>query len=265
MTELIHAELSYAVRGVMIHVYNALGPMLKEDYYEQAIAIGLDKCNIRCETQKSFDVCYESQQVGLYFVDVWVEHGQLLLELKVSPTIMPLHRAQAISYLKVTNADVALVANFGGASLQIERFPNFVRDRQAVFEWRPAPAMGNWLYPDLTDTVLRSCHRVHFTLGPGFLHQIYRRAVMIELQRSHLNFTYIKELPVNYEGEILGQQEARLIVVEDKIVVAVYALGVPDEALIERLRARLRQLGLPLGLLVNFHDARLSVSPVRVK
>jgi GxxExxY protein len=79
MTDLIHAELSYAVRGAMFHVYNSLGPMLKENYYEQAIAIGLEKRGIRCETQKSFDVLYESQRVGLYFVDVWVEHGKLLL------------------------------------------------------------------------------------------------------------------------------------------------------------------------------------------
>ena len=106
---------------------------------------------------------------------------------------------------------------------------------------------------------------MHFKLGPGFLHQVYRRAVMIELQQSGLNFFYLKELPVRYEGELLGQQEARLIVVENKVVLAVYALGVSDEALSERLKARLHQLGLAFGLLVNFHDSRLSISPVRVK
>ena len=264
MTELLHAELSYAVRGVMFHVYNSLGPLLKESFYEQAIVIGLEKRGLHCATQKSFEVYYESQQVGLYFVDVWVEHGKLLLELKVAPDIQPLHRAQAISYLKVTNADLALVANFGGASLQIERFPNFVRDRQAVFNWQPEAAAAQWLYPELTDIILRSCHRIHFTLGPGFLQQIYRRAAMIELQRSGLNFVYLKELPVNYEGELLGQQEARLIVVENKVVLAVYALSLPDETLGERLKARLRQLGLCVGLLVNFHDTRLSALPVRI-
>jgi GxxExxY protein len=265
MTELLHAELSYAVRGVMFHVYNSLGPLLKEKFYEQAIAIGLEKRGIRCATQKSFDVFYEAQQVGLYFVDVWVEDGKLLLELKVAPEIQPLHRAQAISYLKVTNADLAFVANFGGASVHIERFPNFVRDRQAVFEWQSEPAPAQWLHPELTDAILCGCHRVHFTLGPGFLHQVYRRAVMIELRRSGLNFTYLKELPVNYEGELLGQQEARLIIVENKVVLAVYALSMPDETLTERLKARLRQLTIPFGLLVNFHDSRLAVAPVRIK
>ena len=56
MTDLIHAELSYAVRGVLSNVYNSLGPMLKEEFYERAIAIGLDKRGIRCETQKQFEL-----------------------------------------------------------------------------------------------------------------------------------------------------------------------------------------------------------------
>jgi hypothetical protein len=42
MTQLVHPELSYAVRGVLLHVYNTLGPILKEEYYVDAIAIGLN-------------------------------------------------------------------------------------------------------------------------------------------------------------------------------------------------------------------------------
>lgn len=265
MTALIHSDLSYAVRGVMFHVYNSLGPLLKEDYYEQAIAIGLEKRSLRCETQKSFDVIYEGEQVGMYFVDVWIEDGKVLPELKVAPSIDPVHRAQAISYLKVTNADLALVCNFGAASLEIERFPNFIRDKQPAFEWQSEPCDAGWLYPDLTDAILRACHRVHCVLGPGFLHQVYRRAAMVEMRRSGLNYQYIKELPVEYENQLLGYQDARLILVEGKILLATYALGHSDSTLAERLKARLRQLGVTLGLLANFHDTKLRVTPVRVK
>jgi len=49
------------------------------------------------------------------------------------------------------------------------------------------------LYPDLTDAIHRACHRVHFMLGPGFLHQVYRRARLIELRRSNLNYEYLKK------------------------------------------------------------------------
>lgn len=265
MTQLIHPELSYAVRGVLLDVYNSLGPMLKEKFYEQAVAIGLDKRGIRCETQKQFEVYYEGQQIGFYFVDVWIEDGKILLELKVAPQIEPFHRGQAIAYLKVTNADLAIVANFGGSSLQDERLPNFVRDRHVDFSWQPQPPAEDWLYPDLTEQLLRACQRVHFVLGPGFLHQVYRRATLVELRRSQLNYQYIKHLPVEYDGHVLGEQEARLILVEGKTLLAVYALRDADESLAGQLKARLRRLDVRLGLLANFHDTRLSVTPVRLR
>ena len=75
MVQLIHPELSYAVRGVLLHVYNSLGPMLKEEFYEQAIAIGLEKRGIAVETEKAFEVYYAGERVGLYRVDVWIRNG----------------------------------------------------------------------------------------------------------------------------------------------------------------------------------------------
>ncbi len=265
MTQLIHPELSYAVRGVLLNVYNALGPMLKEEFYEQAIAIGLEKRGIHCDTQKTFEVYYEDERVGLYYVDVWIEDGKILLELKVGPRIESLHRGQAISYLKVTNADLAIVANYDGPSLEDERLPNFVRDKQPGFDWQPQPFDAAWLYPDLTDAILRACHRVHFVLGPGFLHQVYRRAVMVELRRRQLNYIYIKHLPIEYEGHVLGRQDTRLMLIEDKVLLATYALHDADATLPKQLRARMRRLNVQVGLLANFHDTRLEITPVRLK
>jgi hypothetical protein len=64
---------------------------------------------------------------------------------------------------------------------------------------------------------------------------------------------------------LLGEQEARLILVEDKVLLAVYALRDADESLAEQLKARLRRLDIHLGLLANFHDTRLAAVPVRLK
>ena len=264
MTQLLHPELSYTVRGVLLHVYNSLGPMLKEEFYEQAIAIGLERRGIAVETEKAFEVYYAGERVGLYRVDVWIENGKMLLELKVAPAIGPLHDAQAISYLKVTNADLAVVVNFGGASLQDKRLPNFLRNKQAEFVWQAQPGSDEWLYPELAQAILRVCHQVHFALGPGFLHQVYRRAAMIELRRSGLNFEYKKRLPVEFEQVVLGYQDARLILIEDKVLLAVFALKDADESLAEQLKARMRRLDVKLGLLANFHDTRLGVTPVRI-
>ncbi|MFQ5344180.1 MAG: GxxExxY protein [Anaerolineae bacterium] len=265
MSRLLHEELTYQVRGVLFDVYNTLGPMLKEDYYRDAIVLGLKKRGIACVPEKRFEVFYGDERVGLYDVDVWIESGKLLLELKVAPAIEPLHKGQAISYLKVTDADLAMVVNYGGPSLEAERLPNFLRDKQPEFVWQPQPFGQGLLYPELVNAIQRACHRVHFTLGPGFLHQVYRRATMIELRRSELNYRYIKQLPVVYEGEILGHQDVRLILVEGKVLLATFALRRTDNVLAEQLKARLRRLDLELGLLANFHGTRLAVTPVRVK
>ena len=198
-------------------------------------------------------------------MDIWIDGCKILLELKVAPEIEPIHKAQAISYLKVTDADLAIVVNYGGSSLDDERLPNFLRDKQPEFVWRPRPIAEGLLYPDLVNGIQRVCHCVHFTLGPGFLHQIYRRATMIELRRSGLSYDYIKQLPVEYEGQLLGYQDVRLILIEGKILLATFALRQTEDAMAEQLKAHLRRLGLKLGLLANFYGTRLTITPVRVK
>ncbi|HDQ73996.1 MAG TPA: GxxExxY protein [Chloroflexi bacterium] len=264
MTKLIHPDLSYQVRGALIDVHNALGPGLKEEFYRDAIALDLKERGIACSAEKPFEVYYRDQRVGLYFVDIWIEGGKMLLELKVAPSIEPLHKGQAIAYLKVTDADLAIVANYGAASLDDERLPNFLRDKQPTFDWHPHPVAEGLLYPELVNEIQKACHRVHFTLGPGFLHQVYRRATMIELLHHKIDYDYLKQLPVVYRERLLGYQDVRLIVVENKVLLAAFALQVIREVMTEQMKAHLRRLDLKLGILANFHGTRLQITPVRI-
>lgn len=265
MPKLIHPELSYQVRGALFGVYGALGPGLPEEFYQKAIIIGLKKRDIRCESEKDFVVHYEDEQVGLYYVDVWVEDGKILLELKATAAIEPLHKAQAISYLKVTGADLAIVANFGGPEFEDERLPNFVRDKHPEFAWQPQTWSEELLYPDISEAIYHACYRVHFYLGSGFLHQIYRRATMVELRRAGVSFEYIKQLPVQYDGQMLGYQDARLILVDNKVLLATFALRETDEAIEKQMRACMRRLDVKLGLLANFYGTKLAIRPLRNK
>ncbi len=265
MLQLIHADLTYQVRGILFKVHNELGPLLEERLYRDAIGLELKKTGLSYEVEKGFEVLYEGARVGLYYVDVWIEQGKVLLELKVADTIDDIHKAQAISYLKVTDADLAMVVNFGTASLEVERLPNFLRERQpAEFQWQPQTDRKDLLYPELTDKIRRACYRVHFVLGPGFLHQIYRRAAMIELERSHLSFEYLKQLPVTYQGHLLGYQNVRLIFVEGKVLLATFAYQKVSGAMIEQLKTYLRQMHVQLGILANFHGEQLVITSVRM-
>lgn len=238
--------------------------MLPEHFYQDAIAIGLRAKGIRCETEKPFEVYYRDTRVGLYFVDVWVEEGKLLLELKVASQILAVHKAQALSYLKVTDADLAIVVNYGESSLTDERLPNFLRDRKAPFTWEKPSLVDGWLYPDLTNQIFEALHRVHFDLGPGFLPQVYRRATMIELAHQSIPYTYIKQMPVTYQGHLLGKKATHLINVDDKLLLATVAAKYSDPRMQSQLRARLRSLRMKIGLLANFSQTALKVMPVRV-
>jgi GxxExxY protein len=266
MPQIIHKELSYTIRGVLLKIYNDLGPMLPENFYRDAAAFGLEARKILCSTEKPFEVYYRNTQVGFYLVDVWVETGPILIEFKVAPEITALHHAQAISYLKVTNADLAIVANYGADSLLDERLPNFLRDKTTRLEWQAQRQNlpKESLYPELTARLLELLHRVHFELGPGFLHQIYRRATMVELKYQGLKYEYIKQLPIRYEGHQLGMQPVRLIQVEDKVLLATIAVKETDQAMQLQLKARLRHLGLKLGMLANFNAVPLQVCFVRL-
>ena len=239
--------------------------MLPETYYQEAISLGMKGRGIACQLEKAFEVFYEGERVGLYYVDAWIEDGKILLELKVSPKIEPLHKAQAISYLKVSGADLAIVANYGGPSLEDQRLPNFLTESPSEFRWESRPTTSGFPHAELLNSILRTCHRVHYQLGPGFLHQVYRRATLIELRRSGLGYNYVKRLPVEYKGHLLGHQDVRLILVEGKVLLATFALLRTTDTLAEKLKAHLRQMNLQLGMLANFHHTTLSVRTVRVK
>ena len=263
MTKLIHKKLNYKVRGVLFDVYNNLGPNLPENFYRDASAIGFEMVGIRCHIEKQFDVYYRGVEVGRYFVDAWLEDGKMCLEFKVVPQLLPIHRAQAISYLKATDADLALLVNFGQASLVDERLPNFLREKEVAFTWQPQPPVPGRLYPELTDELLASLHRVHFGLGPGFFHQVYRRAVMVDLREQSIGYEYIKETPIRYKGVHIGTQPTRLIHVENKILVATVAVGAIDEAMKAQLKARMNHYNARLALLANFSKTQLEFVMVR--
>jgi GxxExxY protein len=145
-----------------------------------------------------------------------------------------------------------------------ERFPNFLAKRQTDFVWQPQAAADGLLYPELVNEILRVCHRVHRELGPGFFLQVYRRPTMIELRRQGLDYDYIKRRPVEYQGQLLGHEDVRLILVEGRAVLATFALRGVDDALVERMKGNLAFFDARLGLLANFYGSRPVVTPVRI-
>jgi GxxExxY protein len=120
MAEIVHKELSYAIIGAAMEVHRELGPGFLEAVYEKALAHELTQRGITYEEQKLLPVYYKEQLVGEYKADFAIE-GKIIVELKSIPALNPVHEAQVLNYLAATKMQLAILINFGAASLQTKR------------------------------------------------------------------------------------------------------------------------------------------------
>jgi len=103
--------------GAAIEVHRALGPGFLESIYEEALCLELTHRNISFGRQVSMPICYRSRPVGTSQLDLLVG-GQLVVELKAVPQLLPIHVAQVISYLKAAHKPLGLLLNFHVPVLQ---------------------------------------------------------------------------------------------------------------------------------------------------
>ena len=105
-------ELTEKVIGAAIEVHKALGPGLLESAYEECLCRELSLRNISFSRQKEIPLEYKGVKLDCgYRMDILVE-GVLILELKSCETILPIHEAQLLTYLKLSNTKVGLIINF---------------------------------------------------------------------------------------------------------------------------------------------------------
>ena len=120
MTEILFKELSYAIIGAAMEVHRILGPGYLEAVYQAALEYELTLRGIPFEAQKRLAVFYKGRLAGEYVADIVVD-GQIILELKAISALTKAHEAQAHNYLTATGLRLAILLNFGAASLQRER------------------------------------------------------------------------------------------------------------------------------------------------
>lgn len=262
MPTLLHADLTYYLRGVGFQIHNALGAGHREIEYEKALAYKLGRDGVHFLQQPVYTMCYRGKQVGYYRPDFTLADGRVQVELKATPNITAQHKAQVLSYLAVTQAELGFIMNFGAGSMQHERLPNFLHARQPS-PIRTPPA--NLLHSELTTPVLQALHTVHTKLGAGFIQQIYRRATRIELSHRGLAADYIKLLPIRFEGHEIGQRVTRFFLIEQKLLLSTVALTEITPTHTSHLRWAMRELDCALGLIANFYPSQVATRFVRIR
>jgi len=95
-----------------IAVHRELGPGLLESAYEACLVYELVQRGLSIEQQKTLPVIYRDVRVDCgYRIDLFVEK-QVIVELKAVEKLEPIHKAQLLSYLKLSDCKVGLLINF---------------------------------------------------------------------------------------------------------------------------------------------------------
>jgi GxxExxY protein len=105
-------EISEKIIGAAIQVHRTLGPGLLESTYEACLKYELEKRGLKIQSQVGLPVIYDGMKIDLgYRLDILVEDA-VIIELKAVITVIPLHEAQLLSYLKLSGKHLGLLINF---------------------------------------------------------------------------------------------------------------------------------------------------------
>ena len=105
-------RLATQVLGLAIEVHKELGPGLLESSYEKALSYELSKAQIPFEAQVRLPIAYKGVKLeSEYIIDIWVNRS-IILELKSVETLLPVHEAQLLTYLKLSQTPVGYLINF---------------------------------------------------------------------------------------------------------------------------------------------------------
>jgi GxxExxY protein len=119
-------SLSEKIIGCSIKIHKSLGPGLLESVYQKCLTYELSKLSISSRTEVILPVQYEELNFESGFRADLIVDEKIIVEIKSVEKISPVHTAQTLTYLKLTNYPVALLINFGEATLKagIKRFVN---------------------------------------------------------------------------------------------------------------------------------------------
>ena len=110
-------ELTDVIIGAAMDVHSELGAGLLEQIYENALCVELSRRGIPYQRQMRVPVRYKGKEVGDLHADLVVK-GRVIVELKSVRELAPIHKAQLITYLKLSRIKTGLLINFNVVSLK---------------------------------------------------------------------------------------------------------------------------------------------------
>lgn len=122
-TKLLHADLSFIIRGVLYQVHNELGQFWGEKHYCDAIENKFKILGIMYVREYAIPVSFVGEKPGRSRVDFLIDN-KIILEIKVVPSFSPETFKQCMRYLVASGKDLLLLVNFYYRTTSIKRILN---------------------------------------------------------------------------------------------------------------------------------------------
>ena len=105
-------KITETIIGAAVNVQRALGPGLLESAYEACMVYELAQAGLKVEQQKPLPIVYRGVKLECgYRMDLMIDN-EIIVEIKSIEKLLPIHQAQLLSYLKLSNCRVGLLINF---------------------------------------------------------------------------------------------------------------------------------------------------------
>ncbi len=105
-------QISYQVIGCAMEVHKQLGPGLLESVYEECMIEELRFKGLAVQAQQKVPLFYRGKALKTELRLDIIVNDLVILELKAVETMIPLYKAQLLSYLKLSNKPKGLLINF---------------------------------------------------------------------------------------------------------------------------------------------------------
>ena len=113
-------------------------------------------------------------------------------------------------------------------------------------------------YEKVTETIIGCAYRVYNKMGFGFLESVYEKCLLIEMRKAGLDTETQKPITVYYDGEVVGEFVADMIV-NDAIIIELKSVRRIVKAHEIQLVNYLVATGKPVGLILNFGERKVEI------
>ena len=121
--KIIFKEESFLIQGAIFEVYRKMGAGFLEAVYQECLEKEFALRKIDFKSQTKIELMYKDEILEHTYRADLICYDSVIIELKAVSTILDIHRAQVLNYLKATNLKLGLLVNFSSyPNVAIERF-----------------------------------------------------------------------------------------------------------------------------------------------